>query len=60
MACFEKATRFKKLTHNILDSFGRENASRSRIISTTKSVKDENGNTISRYVPDPRRYLYLK
>lgn len=54
LACFEKANLFKKLINNILESFARQNALKPTI-KTTRSIKDENGNTITEYIADPQR-----
>ena len=58
LASFAKATRFRKLIDNILDSFARENTSMPSII-TSKSEKDANGNTVTKYIADPQRYHYI-
>ena len=56
IACFEKSNMFKRLMDNILESFGSGTASMPMIKSTT-SGKDENGNTITKYIADGHRYF---
>eukprot|EP01084_Bolivina_argentea_P099218 178351_1 len=58
IACFDKANKFRRFCQNILESFGGDEV-KWNSIKTTRSVRGNNGTTVTKYIKNANRAQIL-